>query len=182
MDISGSCALVTGANRGLGREFARQLLQRGARTVYATARTPSQIDLPRVEPLALDITDAEAVAHVAQRAGDATLLINNAGVSTYQPLITGDLAQIRLELDTHFYGTLAMARAFAPVLAANGGGAILNVLSALSWLSYDGAAAYAAGLDAIEADRFEVLVDATSVQIKAGLAADPAERYPALAA
>lgn len=70
---------------------------------------------------------------------DVTLVVNNAGVSTFQNLVTGDLDKIRLELDTHFYGTLAVVRAFAPVLAANGGGAILNVLSRMSWLSHDGA-------------------------------------------
>ena len=75
---------------------------------------------------------------------DVTLVVNNAGVSTFQNLVTGDLDKIRLELDTYFYGTLAVVRAFAPVLAANGGGAILNVLSRMSWLSHDGANSYAA--------------------------------------
>ncbi|WIM93515.1 SDR family oxidoreductase [Actinoplanes oblitus] len=143
MKITDSVALVTGANRGLGRQFARQLLERGARKVYATARTPEKIDIPGVETLRLDITDPASVAAVASAATDVDLLINNAGVSTYTNLVTGDLDRIRLELDTHFYGTLAMIRAFAPLLAANGGGAILNVLSALSWFSYDGANAYA---------------------------------------
>ena len=83
------------------------------------------------------------------------MLINNAGVSTYQSLTTGEMDKIRLEMDTHFYGTLSMVRAFAPVLGANGGGAILNVLSVLSWLTFEGAA----------------------VQAKASLAADPRDRY-----
>ncbi|MEV4178887.1 SDR family oxidoreductase [Nonomuraea sp. NPDC049709] len=144
MMISGSVALVTGANRGIGRRFAQQLLERGAKKVYATARNPSLVDLPGVEPLKLDITDPASVAAVAAAAHDVTLLINNAGISTYTNLIGGDLDKIRLEMDTHYYGTLNMARAFAPVLGANGGGAILNVLSALSWFSYDGANAYSA--------------------------------------
>lgn len=144
MDINGSIALVTGANRGLGRHFATQLLERGAAKVYAAARRPELVDLDRVEVLQLDITDAASVAAAARAAGDVTLLVNNAGISAYQNLVTGDLAQIRQEMDTHFYGTLEMVRAFAPVLAANGGGAILNVLSRMSWLSYPGASSYAA--------------------------------------
>ena len=143
MKISGSTALVTGASRGLGRHFARQLLERGAARVYATARHPGQVDVPGADVLPLDITDPSSVAAAAAAAADVTLLVNNAGVSTFQNLVTGDLDKIRLELDTHFYGTLAVVRAFAPTLAANGGGAILNVLSRMSWLSYDGANSYA---------------------------------------
>ncbi|MFI6761257.1 SDR family oxidoreductase [Micromonospora sp. NPDC050417] len=145
MRISGSIALVTGANRGIGRHFTEELLKRGAAKVYATARDPELIDTPGVERLRLDITDQEAIETVAAAAPDTTLLINNAGVNTWTNLVDGDLAKIRLELATHFYGPLGMARAFAPVLAGNGGGAILNVLSAMSWFSYDGANAYGVG-------------------------------------
>ena len=144
MKINDAVALVTGANRGLGRHFAEQLLRRGAAKVYATARRPHLVDLPGVEVLPLDITDPASVAAAAKAAQDVTLLINNAGVSMMQNLVTGDPAKIRLEMDTHFFGTLEVVRAFAPVLAANGGGAIMNVLSALSWSVYDGANAYAA--------------------------------------
>ncbi|RSM52070.1 short-chain dehydrogenase [Actinoplanes sp. ATCC 53533] len=139
MKISGSVALVTGANRGIGRQFVLELLARGAAKVYATARNPELVDIPGVEVLALDITDPASVAAAAARAGDVDLLINNAGVATYTNLVTGDLDKIRLELDTHFWGTLNVIRAFAPAL---GDGAVLNVLSALSWISYDGANAY----------------------------------------
>lgn len=144
MDISGSTALVTGANRGLGRHFAAQLLERGATKVYATARDPASVDLPGVVVLRLDITDPVAVRAAADVAGDVDLLVNNAGVSTYTDLVTGDLANIRLEMETHFFGTLGMVRAFAPALARNGGGAILNVLSRMSWLNLVGVNAYAA--------------------------------------
>ena len=144
MDIEGSVALVTGAGRGLGREFVRQLHERGARRIYATSRTEPVVDLPGVRTLSLDVTVPERVQRAARVAGDVSLLVNNAGISTMTPLVTGDLAVVRRELDTHFWGTLAMVRAFAPVLAANGGGAILDILSALSWRTYDGAAAYAA--------------------------------------
>lgn len=144
MNIIGSTALVTGANRGLGREFAQQLLARGATKVYATARNAGTIDLDGVETLQLDITDPASVAAAARRASDVTLVVNNAGVSTYQNLVTGDLDQIRTEMDTNFFGTLSVVRAFAPLLGANGGGAILNVLSRVSWFSLVGVNGYAA--------------------------------------
>ncbi|TQM81713.1 short-subunit dehydrogenase [Saccharothrix saharensis] len=144
MKIANSVALVTGSNRGLGRHFARQLLERGAAKVYATARDATSVDLPGVEALPLDITDPASVATAASAAGDVTLLVNNAGIITGENLVTGDPAAIRREMDTHFYGTLEVIRAFAPVLAANGGGAILNVLSSMSWVSYDRATAYSA--------------------------------------
>jgi len=139
MKISGSVALVTGSNRGIGRHLALDLLARGAAKVYATARQPELVDIPGVEVLALDITDPASVAAAAAQAGDVNLLINNAGITTHTNLVTGDLDKIRLELDTHFWGTLNVIRAFAPGL---GGGAILNVLSRLSWVSYSGANAY----------------------------------------
>lgn len=231
MKIAGSVALVTGANRGIGRRFAQELLDRGAAKVYATARRPELVDLPGVHTLQLDITAPDSVARAAEAAQDVTLLINNAGLATGQNLITGDLAKIRLEMDTHYFGTLSMVRAFAPILAQNNGGAILNVLSALSWFSYDGANSYAAaksaewsltngirlelaaqgtlvtglhlgaadtdimagyegpmldpadvarsGLDGVQADQLEVLVDDWSTMIKATLANDPAQFYTA---
>lgn len=142
MDINGATALVTGANRGLGRAFAAHLLERGAAKVYAAARRPETVDLPGVEPIALDITDPEQVRRAADLAGDATLLVNNAGNNTFQNLVDGELDKIRLDLETHYFGTLRMVRAFAPVLGRNGGGAILNVLSASSWFAYDGINSY----------------------------------------
>jgi NAD(P)-dependent dehydrogenase (short-subunit alcohol dehydrogenase family) len=144
MDITGSVALVTGANRGIGRHFAQALLERGAAKVYATSRRPDLVDVPGVEVLRLDVTDPESIATAAAAATDVTLLVNNAGISTGTDLVTGDLADVRLEMETHFFGTLGVVRAFAPALAANGGGAIVNVLSALSWVSYVGANAYSA--------------------------------------
>ena len=144
MNISGSTALVTGANRGIGRHFAEQLLERGAAKVYATARNPASIDLPGVETLQLDITDPASIAAAASTARDVDLVFNNAGISTYARLLDGDLDAIRLEMETHFFGTLGVIRAFAPALERNGGGAILNVLSALSWAAYDGAGGYGA--------------------------------------
>lgn len=143
MKIAGRTALVTGANRGFGRHLAAELLARGA-TVYAGARNPDTVDLPGVTPVRLDITDPESVRAAAERAGDVTLLVNNAGVSTGADLLDGDLAQIRLELETHYLGTLSVVRAFAPRIAANGGGTVLNILSALSWITFPQTGAYGA--------------------------------------
>ncbi len=143
MDYSKTVALITGANRGLGHHFAEALLSRGAR-VYATARQPDLINLPGVRTLRLDLTDPASVIAAATTASDVNLLINNAGVSSSQPLVSGDLDQIHHDMNTNYFGTLTVVRAFAPVLAANGGGAILNVLSALSWFSVEGANSYSA--------------------------------------
>ena len=106
MEINGSVALVTGTSRGIGQRLATQLLERGARKVYATARRPEQVSVPGAEVLALDITDPASVAAVAAQASDVTLLVNNAGLATGSNLITGDLDKIRLEMETNFYGTL----------------------------------------------------------------------------
>jgi NAD(P)-dependent dehydrogenase (short-subunit alcohol dehydrogenase family) len=147
MKIAGATALVRGANRGFGRHLAAELLARGA-TVYAGARDPDRVDLPGAKPLALDITDAASVAAAADLAGDITLLINNAGSATGTDLLDGELEKIRLEMDTHFFGTLSVVRAFAPKIAANGGGSILNILSALSWVSFPTIGAYCAAKSA----------------------------------
>lgn len=145
MNIAGSIALVTGANRGIGRRFVDELLARGAAKVYATARRPELVEItdPRVEVLRLDLLDPRSVTAAAAAAPDVTLLVNNAGIATRTGLLTGDLDAIRLELDTHFFGTLGVVRAFAPVLEAGGGGAIVNILSVLSWFGSDEAGAYA---------------------------------------
>lgn len=146
MKIEGSVVLVTGANRGLGLAYARAALAAGARKVYAAARDPASISLEGVIPVALDVTDPQQVAAVARACGDVTLLINNAGISRGAGLLgaSSDFAEARAEFETNFFGPWAMARAFAPVLKANGGGAVVNVLSVLSWLSLPGAASYSA--------------------------------------
>jgi NAD(P)-dependent dehydrogenase (short-subunit alcohol dehydrogenase family) len=144
MQIKGSVVLVTGANRGIGAEFVRQLTERGAAKVYAAARNPDSITADGVEAIALDVTDHAQVAAAAARAGDVQLVINNAGASSGLSLVGSEVDDIRNELETNFFGPLTMARAFAPALATNGGGAILNVLSALSWISAPGATVYAA--------------------------------------
>jgi len=145
MKIEGSVALVTGANRGLGRAYARELVSRGAAKVYGAARNPAAVTDPGVTPVALDITDPARVAQVAAQCTDVTLLVNNAGVLTYSTFIGApNLDAARLEMETNYFGTLSMCRAFAPVLGANGGGAIVNMLSVSSFYTNPFDASYGA--------------------------------------
>jgi NAD(P)-dependent dehydrogenase (short-subunit alcohol dehydrogenase family) len=145
MRIDGSVAFVSGANRGLGEAFARLLLANGAAKVYGGARDPGRITVPGVVPVQLDITSATDVHAAAALADDVTLLVNNAGISTGTGIFAADaVEQGHREFETNVFGPMAMSRAFAPRLAANGGGAIVNVLSVLSWLSIPTTAMYSA--------------------------------------
>jgi NAD(P)-dependent dehydrogenase (short-subunit alcohol dehydrogenase family) len=133
--LAGQTVLVTGANRGMGREYIGQLLDRGVTKVYAAARDPRTIDAtdPRVIPLQLDVTDAASVAAAAQVASDVSVLINNAGISRATSVLDPDTSALREELETNLFGPLAMASAFADRIAERSG-AIVNVASVLSWL------------------------------------------------
>ena len=128
MQLDGQTALVTGANRGLGRHLARQLRDRGA-TVYAGARNPAAIGLDGVTPITIDITDPASVAEAAHSIGNASIVINNAGGSTGTSLLTCELDDVRLDMDTNFYGTLWVIHAFAPQLSQHDQSAVLSVLS-----------------------------------------------------
>ena len=145
MKIEGSVAFVTGANRGLGKAFARLLVEHGARKVYAGARDPVSVTDPGVIPVQLDVTSRADVEAAARSCRDATLVINNAGISTGMSVLAADaLDEGRRDMDTNVFGTLAVSQAFAPVLEANGGGALVNVLSVLSWLAAPSTALYSA--------------------------------------
>ena len=145
MKLDNAVVFVTGANRGIGLEFARQALAAGARKVYAAARDPASITLPGVVPVRLDVTDAAQVEQAALACADTTLVVNNAGIATMGNLLeASDNEGLRRMLDTNLFGLLNVSQAFAPVLARNGGGAFLNVLSVASWISTTGLAAYAA--------------------------------------
>ncbi len=147
MQVSGSTALVTGANRGIGRALVAALLEAGAAKVYATARHPGDVVVPpgaegRVVALPLDITSAASIAAAAAQATDVTLLVNNAGVLDFGGAleISGD--KLERNFAGNFFGPLNMARAFAPVLEANGGGAIVNTLTIVALASMPGLAGY----------------------------------------
>lgn len=135
MRIEGAVALVTGANRGIGLAMLRALADRGVRHVYGTARSPERFheaatpDPKRWSPLRLDLADKESVADVAALTNDVTLLVNNAGSLSPGGLLTAEPEAIRAEMETNCFGMIDLVRAFAPVIARNGGGVILNMLS-----------------------------------------------------
>ncbi len=162
MMIEGSVGLVTGANRGLGKAYAEALLTAGAAKVYAAARDVSSIRDPRLTALELDVTSPRDIATAASICTDVNILINNAGAMLRTPMLDdGSDAAMRREMDVNVFGVLGMARAFAPILARNGGGAIVNMLSVASWYVYPFNATYCASKHAALA-----MTDAMRIQLK----------------
>ena len=164
--LSGAVVLVTGANGGLGRELVEQALARGAAKVYATARRPQEWNDSRIVPLALDITNADSIRAAATQAQDVTVLINNAGMSVESDtLVALSEEEIRGVMETNFFGPVALTKAFAPVLAASGASAVLNIHSALSWIALTGAysASKAALWSATNSVRVELAPQGTQV-------------------
>ena len=150
MKINGSVALVTGANRGLGRAFAEALLDRGATKVYAGVRNPDSVTDSRLVPVRLDVTKPDDIAAAARELSDVDLVINNAGISAGGSLLsTPDLDGFRAEFETNVIGPIEVARAFAPALKANGGGALVNMLSALSFITVPQIGSYSATKSAV---------------------------------
>lgn len=149
MKIENAVALVTGANRGIGLAFARELLARGARKVYAAARDPAAITQGGVHALRLDVNKPGEVAAAAAVASDVTLVINNAGIAHAGGFLAADSEDVaRRIFETNFFGMLRISKAFAPILKSHGGGGFLNVLSVASWDSGGGLAAYSASKSA----------------------------------
>jgi NAD(P)-dependent dehydrogenase (short-subunit alcohol dehydrogenase family) len=133
--LADQTVLVTGANRGMGREYVAQLLDRGVTKVYAAARDPRTIEVadPRVVVLQLDVTDATSVAKAAEAASDVSVLINNAGIACGASVLDRDTSKLREEMETNLFGPLAMASAFADRIAERSG-TIVNVASVLAWM------------------------------------------------
>lgn len=149
MKIENAVVLITGANRGIGLAFARELLARGARKVYAAARNPATVTMPGVQALQLDVTKPEEISAAAHLAADVTLVINNAGIAQPGGFLSADSEAVtRRIFETNYFGMLNMSTTFAPVLKANGGGALLNVLSIASWVNGGELAAYSASKSA----------------------------------
>jgi NAD(P)-dependent dehydrogenase (short-subunit alcohol dehydrogenase family) len=149
MKLKNSVVLITGANRGIGLEFARQALVRGAKKVYAAARIPNSIPLSGVEKIKLDVTSEQDIAALAAQMPDLTLIINNAGIGDFGSFLADDSVESsRRHMETNFFGPLRITKALAPVLAQNGGGAILNVLSVVSWFNSPLLAPYGASKSA----------------------------------
>ena len=140
--IDDSVVLVTGGQRGLGKALVDEFLARGARTVYATARQPVPSKDARIVPLALDVNDDASVREVAARARDTTIVVNNAGALQQVTLLGVSIADAKALFETNVFGALRVAQAFAPILAGNGGGALVDIASALSWAA--GAGVYGA--------------------------------------
>lgn len=169
MNIAGSAALVTGANRGLGKALVEALRAAGARRIYAAARNPSAIAANGiVHPLMLDITDESQVANAAHSCGDVNLLINNAGIARFTPALAATSTEdAQAEMATNYFGTLSMCRAFAPILKRNGGGALVNMLSVVSFFNAPMQGTYSASKAAAwsltKAARFELRAQGTQV-------------------
>jgi NAD(P)-dependent dehydrogenase (short-subunit alcohol dehydrogenase family) len=145
MEIKGKVALVTGANRGLGAALTSALLEAGCAKVYAAARNVAGLPKGAAVPVRLDITDPAQVAAAAAQCSDVGILVNNAGIAAFEPLIgAASIDPARTEMETNYFGTLSMCRAFAPVLARNGGGVIANVLSVVSWFNAPAQGSYCA--------------------------------------
>jgi NAD(P)-dependent dehydrogenase (short-subunit alcohol dehydrogenase family) len=168
MKIEASVALVTGANRGLGKAYVEALIAAGAKKVYAGARDPSSIIKTgitdkRVIPIQLDVTSLADIESAAKQCGDVHILINNAGAMVTGPILKeGSDAAMRHEMEVNVFGVLAMVRAFAPILAKNGGGAIANMLSVVSWFTSPFTPTYCASKHAALA-----VTDALRIQLKA---------------
>lgn len=135
LSLEGRTVLVTGANGGLGEQFVLQALDRGAAKVYAAARTPKDWGDARIHPLNVDITDADSVSRAVAAASDVDLLVNNAAIAPADDSLFGPEEEARRIFETNFFGTLRVANAFAPVLAANGGGTMLNIVSLAAWIT-----------------------------------------------
>jgi len=169
MKIKGATALVTGGNRVLGQALAEALRRDGAAKIYAAARDPASVSpVKGVEPIALDVTNPSQVAAAAAKCRDVDILINNAGIASFTPALgapTTDNA--RREMETNYFGTLSMCRAFAPILKNNGGGALVNILSVVSWFNAPMQATYCASKAAewslTKAVRFELRAQGTLV-------------------
>jgi len=168
MQIKDAVVLVTGANRGLGKSLVQAFLAAGARKVYAGSRKLVESSDPRLQPIKLDITNAHDIAAAAETCQDINILINNAGIATFTTFLTApSLDEARNTMETNYIGTLAMIRAFAPILKKNGGGVLVNMLSVLSWFASPTLGSYsaskAAALALTETIRIELRSQGTLV-------------------
>jgi NAD(P)-dependent dehydrogenase (short-subunit alcohol dehydrogenase family) len=151
MNTENSVVFITGANRGLGLAFAHEALRRGAKKIYAGVRSPTEPNVPGIVQVKIDVTEPASIVAAAAQCSDTTVLVNNAGIGrlTSSTLDSAMIDGAREVFETNFYGTILVSQAFAPILAKNGGGAIINVLSDASWLARPMLAAYSASKSAL---------------------------------
>jgi len=147
MNIENQVIFITGANRGLGKQLALEFINKGAK-VYAGARNIKSIDYRGAIPVEIDITNIESIKNAVTNSQDTTILVNNAGSYTHTSFLNDDIETIKKDFETNFYGTLNVTREFVPVIRKNKKGAILNILSALSWFTMKGFASYSASKSA----------------------------------
>jgi NAD(P)-dependent dehydrogenase (short-subunit alcohol dehydrogenase family) len=163
--LANSVVFVTGASGGLGVEWVKQSIDRGAAKVYASDIVPRDWKSDQIVPIELDVTDQASIDRAAGLAGDTAILINNAGVALRDPITKVDASALRRTFEIDFFGGVFMAQRFAPILAQHGGGAIVNVVSAMSWIAWSGgySAAKAAFWSATNSIRLELLPQKTHV-------------------
>ena len=152
MDLSNKTIVISGANRGIGKELVNALLTRGVKKIYAGARNPGRLPKlgdARVVPLELDITNHQQVKAAATQAKDADLLINNAGVAAFASLLGDEESVLERDMNTNYFGTLDMMRVFIPVLEGKPEAAIVNIVTVAAFVNFPGLGGYSASKAAL---------------------------------
>lgn len=152
MNLHNKTILITGANRGIGQALVTAALNFGVKKVYASARNIASlpnVNDPRVVPLQLDITDSASIAAAVGQAGDVNVLVNNAGVLAFASVLSGEVADLQQDMNLNYFATLAVTRAFLPVITRNGAGAIASVSSIIGLASMAGVGGYSASKAAL---------------------------------
>ena len=152
MNFENKTILVTGANRGIGRQIVTALLGKGVTKIYAGSRNPDSLpDFKdnRVIPLQLDITSSDQVSQASKLASDVDILVNNAGVAAFTSLLEGRDELLRRDMETNYFGTLDMVRQFVPVLKAQSDAAIVNIVSIVAFVNFPVIGGYSASKSAL---------------------------------
>ncbi len=151
IDVKDKVALVTGANRGIGKAIVETFLEAGAAKVYLAVRKPSSAQAlldtygDKVTAIEVDLSKPETIIAAASTASDVDVVVNNAGILfNASPLSENAVSDFHKEFDVNVIGLIHMAQAFAPVLKANGGGAFVQLNSVASMKNFADFATYSA--------------------------------------